>query len=196
MPSATIWLPNCLAERYSAMRHFGEYIHAFKGTGHGIRHNLTACMRQADAVAAIAQRIEDIGANSAQQWHPVHHDTNLTTPGVIHALVGQLRVDPAQARRHGALNAAGLATGIIAAPAEQQPAVRGEPKIVDHFVLVTDREIQRVDLRRFRCAQRFRGHDIAAGGKHQARQHGGLQVLVGVAGQHHKIRPHTALRVS
>ncbi len=44
-----------LAERDSAVRYPGEDIHVFQRTGHGVRHDLTAGMRQADTVSAVTE---------------------------------------------------------------------------------------------------------------------------------------------
>ena len=92
-------------------------------------------------MTAVADGVINIVPNAAEQGDAIERNTDFTAPGEIHPFLGELRIDPAQARAHGGLDTADLDTRVVAASAKQQPAIRGETKVVRHPVLVTDGNI-------------------------------------------------------
>ena len=71
--------------------------------------------------------------------------------------------------------------------------VRRQAIVVDDFVQIADREVERVDLGHGVFRQRLRRNDVAPGREYQVGQVLGLQPVVGVSGQQNGVGVHMAL---
>ena len=143
------------------------------------------------AVAGIAQGTVDVGAQAPNHRYPIDHDTDIAAPLVINARRTQLREDFVHARFDTTPDARRYPARIVTATAEQQATVRGQPKIIQHVIGVAKGHVQRVDLPGQVFRQRLGRDNETAGRKHLPRQAPGLQLLVGIARQHHAGRFHT-----
>jgi len=145
-----------------------KHIEAFHRAGDRIRHDLSGEMRDINAVARIALRIEYVLGDAAHLWHAVKGHTDGSAPGVIDLDSFQLRIEPEHQWLVVTFDESRIIAKVVDTSTEQQALVRTQAEVLENEIGIAYGEVHRIDAGHLVISQWFGRNDETIDREHDA----------------------------